>query len=239
LGGEQHGVLKVLTVGNDEPITPDRIDAKVTYALVLGGAEVTAESLRKMIDLGARGVIAGSIRASELAHFLGYPLSGTEGVSGLWEMGAAAIGSNGWVFPPPGANGQSPVPPDFTLIIMEGFGTAPMSARIFELLASNDGQEIAVDATTRLRGGLARPEIIIPLSRTTAVRWLEESGPKLAVGTHVRLLSPLYLGQAGQVVSLPVGPRAAQSGVIAPAADVALGNGQKLRVPIVDLEVLE
>src|SRR5438876_808235 len=68
----QRGVLKVVTVGNDEPVTPDIIDARVTYAIVLGGAEVTADALRRMIELGARGVIVGSIRSSELADFLGY-----------------------------------------------------------------------------------------------------------------------------------------------------------------------
>src|SRR5207249_4798572 len=146
-----------------------------------------------------------------------------------WRLGASVIGSNGWVFPPPAPGLVAKVPPDFSIIIMEGFGSAPMCQRTFELLAAYDGQEVAVDATTRLRGGLARPEVIIPLARTTAVKWLEESGPKLEVGTHVRLLSPAYLGQAGQVVSLPVGPRAAQSGVVAPVVDVALAGDQRLR----------
>jgi hypothetical protein len=114
-----------------------------------------------------------------------------------------------------------------------------MSPRTFELLAAHDGQEVAIDGTTRLRGGLSRPEIIIPLARTTAVKWLEESGPRMEVGTQVRLLAPSYLGQVGQVSGLPVGPRAVQSGVVTSVADVTLASGQKLRVPLVDIEVLE
>lgn len=248
VGGEQHGVLKVITAGSDEAITPDLIDAKVTYAIALGGGEVTAEALRRMIELGARGVIAGSIRSRELANFLGYPgarQADHEPPTGMgweryWRLGAGTVGSNGWVFPPAVPGISSPVPPDFVLIVMEGFGSVPMCPRTFELMAAYDGQEVAIDGTTRLRGGLARPEIIIPLARTTAVRWLEESGPRLAVGTQVRLLSPSYLGQMAQVLGLPVGPRAAQSGVISPVADVALAaTGQKLRVPLVDIEVLE
>src|SRR5204863_5028725 len=137
-------------------------------------------------------------------------------------MGGLTGSSHGWDFPPPGKPSERSVPPDFVLIVTEGFGFAPMSKRVFEMIAAYDGQEIAVDAMTRLRGGLARPEIIIPLARTTAVKFLEESGPKLAMGTHVRLLSPAYLGQTGEVVSLPVGPRAAQSGVLAPAVDLNL-----------------
>ena len=239
LGGEQHGVLKVIATGNDEPLTPAVIDARAAYAVILGGSEVTAEALRRMIALGARGVITGSIRSGELADFLGYP-NPTE-----WRMGAStgSIGiagtSNGWDFPPPRSGGPSPVPPDFVLVVTEGFGAVPMSPRTFETIAAYDGQEIAVDGTTRLRGGLARPEIIIPLARTTTVKWLDEAGPKLAAGSNVRLLSHSYLGQTGQVVSLPNGPRAAQSGVIAPVADVQLAAGQRIRVPVVDLEVIE
>jgi hypothetical protein len=233
LGGEQHGVLKVAVTAEDEPVSPERIDARVTYAIVLGGSEVTAATLHHMIGLGARGVITGSMRSSELANFLGY--SGSD----AWRMGAAVNTSNGWDFPPPNVSTPVPVPPDFVLIVTEGFGSAPMSKRVFETLAAHDGQEITIDGTTRLRGGLARPEIIIPLSRTTAVRWLEESGPKLAVGSHVRLLSPYFLGQTAEVIGLPVGPRASQSGVVSPAADVQLSGGQRLRVPLVDIEVLE
>lgn len=244
MGGERHGVLKVLAAAHDEPITLDVIDSRVTYALVLGGSEVSADVLHRMIEQGARGVITGSIRSTELAAFLGHSHRSTVSWSrhdhdarptptGHW-----SLGSNGWTFPPTPAGVPSVVPPDFVLIVTEGFGSVPMSPRTFETLAAHDGQEIAVDGTTRLRGGLARPEIIIPMSRTTQVNWLDESGPKLAVGTWVRLLSHDYLGQIGQVSSLPVGPRASQSGVLAPVADVDLG-GERLRVPIVDLEALK
>lgn len=231
IGGERHGVLKVLAAGNDEAVTPDAVDSRVTYAIVLGGSDITADVLHSMIKQGARGVITGSIRSSELAAFLGY--SHRSATSGPW-----SLGSNGWTFPPPVTGGFSRVPPDFVLIITEGFGSVPMSPRTFETLAAHDGQEIAVEGTTRLRMGLARPEIIIPMARTTQVNWLDERGPQLAVGTWVRMLAPDYLGQIAQIAALPVGPRAAQSGIIAPVADVDLG-GERLRVPIVDLEVLK
>ncbi len=233
VGGEQHGVLKVMVTAEDEPIARDRLDARVAYSIVLGGSDVNADALRRLIELGARGAIVGSMSSGELANFLGY--GGLE----AWRMGVASGESKGWDFPPPGVGGELGVPPDFVLIITEGFGFAPMCKRVFETIAGYDGQEIAVDGTTRLRGGLARPEVIIPLARTTAVRKPEEIGPKLAVGTIVRLLSQGYLGQTAQVTGLPAGPRSAQSGVVSPTADVKLANGQQMRVPTVDLEVVE
>lgn len=233
VGQEQHGVLKVMVSSEDETLTADMVDARATYAIVLGGADVSADALRRMIELGARGLITGSIRSVELANFLGYSQAGG------WRLGLGGVHSNGWDFPPPNPGIASPVPPDFVLIITEGFGSVPMSPRTFEILAAHDGQEIAIDGSTRLRGGLARPEIIIPLARTTAVKWLEEQSARLAVGKTVRLLVSDYLGQVAQISGLPVGPRATRSGVVAPVADVQLPGGQHLRLPAVDLEVLE
>lgn len=233
LGGEQHGVLKVAVTAEDEPITKESLDARVAYSIVLGGSEIDAESLKRLIELGARGAIVGSMRSSELAAFLGY-----QSAAG-WMMGVSGGESKGWDFPPPNPGGQQNVPPDFVLIITEGFGFAPMCKRVFEMVAAYDGQEIAVDGTTRLRGGLARPEIIIPLARTTAVRRPDELNPKLSVGSPVRLLSQGYMGQMGRVINMAKGPRASQSGVISQTADVQLAGGQQMRVPVVDLEVVE
>lgn len=233
LGNEQHGVLKVAVTAEDEPILKEGLDARVAYSIVLGGSEIDADSIRRLIELGARGVIVGSMRSSELANLMGY-----NSPTG-WMMGVSGGESKGWDFPPPGPGGRHSIPPDFVLIITEGFGFAPMCKRVFEMIAAYDGQEIAVDGTTRLRGGLERPEIIIPLARTTAVRRPEEIGPKLTVGSQVRLLSQGYLGQMAKVTNLPKGPRSAQSGVISQTADVQLSNGQQMRVPVVDLEAVE
>jgi hypothetical protein len=235
VGGEQHGVLKVLATNHDEPMTAEMIDARVTYAVVLGGSEIPADALRRLVELGARGIIIGSIRASELADFMGQGHGG----QGAWRLGAATQGSNSWTFPPPNPHTPLPIPRDFALIVTEGFGATPMTIRTFETLASHDGQEIAVDATTVLRGGLARPEIIIPLPRTAAVQFLDEGGPRLEVGKTVRVLSPAYLGQTAQVVALPNGPRPTQSGVISPVADIQLPSGHPLRIPLANLEAIE
>ena len=59
------------------------------------------------------------------------------------------------------------------------------------------------------------------------------------MGSHVRLLSQGFLGQTAQIVELPTGPHSSQSGIVAPVADVQMADGQKLRVPLVDLEAIE
>ncbi len=230
LGGEQHGVLKVAVSDENEELLPDQIDPRLTYAVVLGGSTTTAAALQKAIENGVRAIIIGSIMESELRAFLGY-LDGLHG----WELGRT-----GWMFPPPVPAAVLPPPPKLTLIITEGFGRVPMTRRAFELLAAYDSQEVAVDGTTRLRNGLARPEVIVPLGRTTAVRPPSKLAAPVVVGSTVRLLDPKHLGTVTKVIALAQGRQQVDSGLNVPAAQVTLPDGGgRLWSPLVNLEVLE
>jgi hypothetical protein len=228
LGGEQHGVLKVAVTDEAEELQADQIDARLTYAIVLGGATANAAALKKAVDNGVRAVIIGSILEAELRAFLGY--AGLDG----WRLGRS-----GWDFPPPIPAAEPPAPPRMTLIVTEGFGRLPMARRAFELLAAYDGQEVAVDGTTRLRGGLARPEVIVPLGRGTGVRPPNMAPPSIAVGATVRLLASPYLGTVARVATLAQGRQQIGSGLNVPAASVTLPDGARIWVPLVNLEVLE
>jgi hypothetical protein len=228
LGGEQHGVLKVAVADETEELLPDQIDARLTYSVVLGGSTTTAAALERAVTNGVRAVIIGSIAESELRAFMGY-----HGLDG-WRLGRT-----GWVFPPPVPTAQPTTPRKLTLIVTEGFGRIPMARRAFELLAAYDGQEVAVDGTTRLRGGLARPEVIVPLGRATAVRPPTMAAPSVTVGATVRLLAPSHLGMVGKVIALSQGRQQIESGLNLPAASVLLSDGNRVWVPLVNLEVLE
>ncbi len=230
IGGEQHGVLKVAVSDENEELLPDQIDPRLTYAVVLGGSTTTAAALQKAIENGVRAIIIGSIMEAELRAFLGY-LDGLHG----WEMGRT-----GWMFPPPVPAAVLPPPPKLTLIITEGFGRVPMTRRAFELLAAYDSQEVAVDGTTRLRNGLARPEVIVPLGRTTTVRPASKIAAPVVVGSTVRLLDPKHLGTVTKVIALAQGRQQVDSGLNVPAAQVTLPDGGgRLWSPLVNLEVLE
>jgi hypothetical protein len=229
-GGEQHGVLKVAVSDENEELLPDQIDPRLTYASVLGGSTTTAAALQKAVENGVRAIIIGSIQEAELRAFLGY----LEGLHG-W-----SLGRTGWMFPPPVPAATPPPPPKLTLIVTEGFGRVPMTRRAFELLAAYDSQEVAVDGTTRLRNGLTRPEVIVPLSRATTVRPASKTPPPVAVGSTVRLLDSSHLGTVTKVVALAQGRQQVDSGLNVPAAQVSLpDSGGRLWVPLVNLEVLE
>jgi hypothetical protein len=197
-GGEQHGVLRVLTTDPNEPIDPAQIEARASYFILLGGSYVRAETLRKAVEMKVRGIICGSIREEELTKFLEYRRRDS----------FYRIGSHGWRFPADISGQDSPL----TLIVTEGFGQRPMSGPTFELLLSHDGQGISINGTTRLRQGWKRPEIVAPVSNRQvghATTSLNPADQLPRPGSIVRLTNPSYLGAVGFVRMIPPSRRGA------------------------------
>jgi hypothetical protein len=226
VGGERHGVLQVAVADPAEELMPDQISARYAYAIVLGGGTTTAETLRRAVEHNVRALIVGSIAEAELRAFLGYS-----------DLRGWTLGRTGWDFPPqaPGA----PAVPPLTLVVVEGFGRVPMAAKAWELLAAHDGGEVAVDGTTRLREGLVRPEVIVPLPRAGGVAPYETTAPAIGVRSLVRLIAPPYLGRVGRVLTVSQGKQPVPSGINTTAAEVQLPDGATIWVPLADLEVLE
>jgi hypothetical protein len=227
VGGERHGVLQVAVADPAEELMPDQISARYAYAIVLGGGTTTAETLRRAVEHNVRALIVGSIPEGELRAFLGYG----DGLRG-W-----TLGRTGWDFPPQAPS--APQAPPLTLIVVEGFGRVPMAAKAWELLAAHDGGEVAVDGTTRLREGLVRPEVIVPLPRASGVAPFETTAPAIGVRSLVRLIAPPYLGRVGRVLTVSQGKQPVPSGINTTAAEVQLPDGATVWVPLADLEVLE
>ncbi|MGI8586774.1 MAG: hypothetical protein ACR2M0_03685 [Chloroflexia bacterium] len=213
IGGEQHGALQVAVGGPTSELLPDQITAVLSHAVVLGGGTITAAALQRAVENNVRAIIVGSIPDAELRAFLGYP-------NGLHIWSAEQ-------------------PPPLTLIVVDGFGRLPMNARAWELLTSFNGQEVAVDGTTCLRDGLARPEVIVPLSGAKDTAPYETTAPPLAVRSLVRLIAPPYLGRIARVTALSQGRQALPSGLTAHAAAIQLPDKTTVWVPITNLEVLE
>lgn len=222
VGEERSGVLQLLVTDPSEPISPDQIDARSAYAILIGGSSISAVALRRAVQQQVRGVIVGGIDERELRTFLGW--SGQPS----WQIGGA-----GWQLPDPQRVGD----PGLTLVVTEGFGSRPMSAPIFELLTTLDRQEALIEGLTRLRSPQRRPRIVAPLARS-GVGQLEPPRPALQPGVSVRLVAPDHLGLVGVVRTLPSQPRPLGSGVRARGVEVALEDGTTLLVPRTAVEVL-
>lgn len=217
IGGEQFGVLRLLVTDRNEPITPDLIDARSAYAIIIGGAGITAEALRKAQQEQVRGVIVGSIEQAEVRSFLGMSQQ------------------SDWY-----SYGQTSGAPTPTVLVTEGFGTYSMSEPIFELLTRYDRQEAFLDGTTTLVPPIQRPRLVIPLPRLQGGQ-VAAAPQEIAVGAIVRLIDERHLGQIGRIVALSgsAGSTAQlASGVRTATATVQISESERIVLPQTAVEAI-
>lgn len=120
-------------------------------------------------------------------------------------------------------------------IVTDGLGEQAMSAPIFELLASHDGEETVVNTFAGARN--ARPEVFIPI---LAAGNTVTPPPTLVaeVGTQVRILSGSYLGQMGKIHLVPTMPHTLESGISSWGAEIEFADGDHQFVPWENLELI-
>jgi hypothetical protein len=214
IGGEAFGALALACKRPSEELTADRITSDMAGKVIVGGARMTGEAVRRAISVGAAAVVSGGIDDADLRAILGYDL-------GVAVTGSEQIGT--------------------TLVITEGFGEIAMAERTFSLLREHEGEFAAVNGTTQIRAGVMRPEIIIPLgpaARDEPVCPAAAAG-LLAVGTPVRIIRDPYFGLIGSVAALPPEPAVLPSGSKARVLDVELDSGQRVTVPRANVELIE
>jgi len=127
----------------------------------------------------------------------------------------------------------------FPVILTEGFGRAPMAEPIFALLRGQTGREASINAVTRARFGVTRPEILIPLPVESRPSPPPPAGAPLKVGARVRVVRPPYLSAVGIVSAIVSKAQRIESGARLRGAEVDLGGEiGVVFVPYVNLELL-
>ena len=125
----------------------------------------------------------------------------------------------------------------FPVMIMEGFGEIPMSRPVFSLLQQHAGREACMASGLPYGVRLLRPQVIIPFLRGEEAPRGES--PALEKGRLVRLVREPYLGKVGYVASLPPQKRRVEWGVEVEGVEVDLEEGERVFVPLANLELLE
>ncbi len=124
----------------------------------------------------------------------------------------------------------------FPIVATEGIGEVAMAEPIFRLLTTNDGREAAIRGKVQPRWPMMRPEIVIPLPSGTSSQ--RQPGAPLRVGGQVRVVHEPYRSAVGTIKALPDQPRLLETGARVLGAEVDLGQGTPVFVPLVNLEVL-
>jgi len=219
LGFESYGSLRVVAPDPAHVLTEEDITPEHEGAVLVSGARVTLEAMRRAIDVGVEGIISGGADHADLVALVGRDIG--VGITGQEEI-------------------------DLTVILTEGFGTMPMAEDTFEFLRAAGGRTVSVNGSTQVRAGVVRPEIIIPLGDTEAEpatplvellarREAEKGEP--GVGSKVRIVRNPKFGRWGRIVSLPDEPVAFETEARLPAAEVEFDDGSRLFVPLTNLEV--
>lgn len=213
IGGERIGHLEVAVNSPDEVLTPDKISSNDKDMVVVGGSFVTADTLRKAVEVGAAGIVVGGIDDKNLRDFLGY------------DIGVAITGSE-----------QKGI----TLIITEGFGKISMAHRTFELLKSIEGKKVSINGATQIRAGVIRPEIIAPGANPEDLKSdHEEISGGLDIGTHVRVIREPYFGRIGKVTALPPELQVIETEAKVRVLELEFEDGTRVLVPRANVEIIE
>jgi hypothetical protein len=140
IGRECHGRLRVALGNPGGTLTESEIDQSDTGKVLVGGAFVTPEALRKAAEVNVSGIITGGADYLDLCEFLGDDF-------------AVAI------------TGKEKIP--FPVVITGEFGEVPMDKELFDFLREHEDSWVHVNPTTHMRAGVIRPEIVV-MSETTA-----------------------------------------------------------------------
>ena len=214
IGGETAGEICIFTEDPDEELQIERLSEAYKGKILVGGALVTADFLRKAVQYGVKAVVTGGISDADLADFLGY------------DLGVAITGSED---------------KGITLIVTEGFGKIAMAERSFNLLKRCVGRWASVSGATQIRAGVIRPEIIIADNVDSKPR--EEKSTAVSAGLHigskVRLIREPDFGKIAIVAELPSEAELIPTGAKVRVARVKLDDGRLLSLPRANLEIIE
>ncbi|MBZ0288354.1 MAG: hypothetical protein K8I30_12125 [Anaerolineae bacterium] len=124
------------------------------------------------------------------------------------------------------------------IVLLEGFGDIRLSPQTTSLLEGFVGRQTTVDAILPNRWDSRRPEVFINLPAKSGERPPEPNlNMTLQPGMSVRLTRDPHVGVVGQITHLPKTPQLLENGLRVPCAQVDLVTGEKVLVPLANLEV--
>jgi hypothetical protein len=125
----------------------------------------------------------------------------------------------------------------YPILLIDGFGRRPMNSSAYKLLSTSIRREITLNAVTYDRLNGDRPEIYIPLP-------VSQDPPEphdvetFIPGQTIRVISLTHPSRIGTLVQLSPNQVNLPNGLRVRTAEVQLESGEKILVPLTNLEVL-
>ena len=213
IGGESRGEIKTIVDNRESEITKDMITVEEKGKIIIGGSFISIDAYKKAIECEVGGIVVGGFNYYDLEEILGYTL------------GVAITGSEDL---------------HTSLIVTEGYGKIQMGQQTFDLLNSHNGKLASINGATQIRAGVIRPEIIIPLDSSDALRDSGDSNKSdgMTIDSLVRVIRSPNFGKIGVVKELPPELRKMESETMVRVAIVHI-DGNRFEIPRSNLEVVE
>ena len=109
-----------------------------------------------------------------------------------------------------------------TSIVIEGFGRLPVNEDYKNLLTQSLGRNMILKASTQVRAGVIRPEIVIPSDREFYVHKKQEKKSTVIWGE--------YYGKIGELKGAPYYGKT-RSGIDTWLCDVLCDDGEEITLP--------
>ncbi len=123
----------------------------------------------------------------------------------------------------------------FPAMLIEGFGKSPMNAAVFSIFHENEKREVAINASRWDQTTGGRPEVLIPFQNQAL---LPPEVDEFAPGQNVHVKLPPYSGEVGTILERNQGLTNLSNGLRAPSAVVRKQNGDRITVPLANLELI-
>jgi hypothetical protein len=221
IGQPVRGVLRVAVTGPGEELATGAVNADMKGQIVVGGSFASAQTLRKLMDVGALGVVTGGFVDREIATCLGVP---ADDRLAPWRIGPRDVGI------------ADSMMANIGLMATEGFGRLPISPQAFAFLRELEGREVVLLTATRVTGHLSRPQLIAVNEEA-----LDDEAPHavatLEIGTAVRIVEPTQLGTSGSVSAMPRRVRRGD-GQMVDVVGVTGPDGREREVALANVEIV-
>jgi hypothetical protein len=127
---------------------------------------------------------------------------------------------------------------DAAILLTEGFGSQRMSNAIAQFAEAVDGRQATVDAVLPSMLETRTPEVLISVPLNPGERPpLPNQLTPLRIDREVRLIGGASAGMVGHVIDLPKEPVLLDNGLRVPCAEVELVTGERMSVPLANIEV--
>lgn len=211
IGGEQHGVLKLVAKSPGHVLTAGDIDESCAGKVIIGGSRADLAAYRRAEEVGAVGLVLGSFDDTDMGLILGY------------DLGIAITGGEGLTT---------------SLILTEGFGSLEMAKRTFEMLARLEGRSASINGATQIRAGVIRPEIIVSAD-AAGTELPAPASTETKLGARVRIIRQPHFGRIASIKALPSDAVVIESGATVRVMVVELPDGTEHTLPRANVELIE